>query len=94
MFGKLAVLIIGLGLIACSLLAIRQMRTQAAHELAQARLRAVRVDQDAARLRAAISTHVSPDRVLEMASRNHLLKPLAGEREPASRVAIHREGQR
>lgn len=97
MFGKLAVLIVALGLIAASLLAMRQMRTQAAHELAQARLRAVRVDQDTARLRAMISTHVNPERVIEMASRSYLLKPLRGEEEApseASRIAIHQEPAR
>lgn len=82
MFGKLAVLIVSLGLIAASLLAIRQMRTQAAHELAQARLRAVRIDEDVAKFRAVISAHVSPERVLEMASRNHLLRPLTPDSVP------------
>jgi hypothetical protein len=96
-FGKLAVLIVALGLIAASLLAMRQMRTQAAHELAQARLRAVRIDQETARLRAMISTHVNPERVIEMASRSYLLKPLLAEEEAArgaSRVAVHQEPSR
>lgn len=96
MFGKLAVLIVALGLIAASLLAMRQMRTQAAHELAQARLRAFRVDQENARLRAMISSRIHPERVLEMASRSFLLKPMEMEGEPASphdwgRIAVHRE---
>ena len=80
MFGKLAVLIVGTGLCACALLGARQMRTQAAYEMAQARLRAVRIDEDVSRVRAVISAHVNPERVLEMAARLNPLKPLAGER--------------
>ncbi len=96
MFGKLAVLIVSLGVCASALLAVRQMRTQAAYELAQSRLRAVRIDQDTSRVRAAISTSVNPERVLEMAARINPMKPLVGERGTASppQVALHREEDR
>jgi len=76
-FGKIAVLIVSAGLCACALLAARQMRTQAAYELAQSRLRAVRIDEDVARIRSVIAARVSPERVLEMAARVNPLKPLA-----------------
>ena len=55
MFAKLAVLIVSLGLCACGLLCLRQMRTQAAHELAEARLRVLQRDNEFWRLRTAIA---------------------------------------
>jgi hypothetical protein len=76
-FGKVAVLIVSTGLCACALLAARQMRTQAAYELSQARLRAIRIDEGVARVRAVISARVNPERVLEMAARVNPMKPLA-----------------
>ena len=82
MFGKLAVAIISTGFCACALLAARQMRTQAAYEMAQSRLRAVQIDDEVADARARISSHVSPEHVLQMASRLDSLKPLAVEIEP------------
>jgi hypothetical protein len=85
-FGKLAVLIVSAGLIACALLAARQMRTQAAYELAQSRLRSVRIDENVSRVRAVIAARVSPERVLEMAARVNPMKPLADNR-PAVRAA-------
>ena len=87
MFGKVAVLIVCAGVCACALLAARQMRTQAAYEMTQSRLRAVRVDEDVARLRALISACVSPERVLEMAARRNPMKPLAAGPDPAPPVA-------
>jgi hypothetical protein len=86
-FGKIAVLIVSAGLCACALLAARQMRTQAAYELAQSRLRALRIDEDVARVRAVIATCVSPERVLEMAARVNPLKPLAREHRPVEQPA-------
>lgn len=79
MFGKTAVLIVSTGLCACGLLAARQMRTQAAHELARSRLRAAQIDNDLARLRAKIASDISPERVMQMAAKLDTLKPLAGE---------------
>lgn len=95
MFGKIAVLIVSAGLCACALLAARQMRTQAAYELAQARLRAVRIDEDVSRIRAVIATRVSPERVLEMAARANPMKPLARDRQPIrAQPALPTEAQR
>lgn len=86
MFGKLAVAIVCTGLCACALLAARQMRTQAAYEMAQSRLRAVRIDQDISDARADISSHVSPEHVLQMASKLESFKPLASELGPRPQV--------
>ncbi len=84
MFGKTAVLIVLTGMCACALLAARQMRTQAAHELAQSRLRAARLDNEIARVRAKIATDISPERVMQMAGKLDTLKPLVGELGPRS----------
>lgn len=82
MFGKTAVIIVLTGLCACALLAARQMRTQAAHELAQSRLRAARLDDEIARVRAKIATDITPEHVMQMAGKLDTLKPLAGELGP------------
>jgi multidrug resistance efflux pump len=79
MFAKLAVLIVAFALTASALLAARQLRTQTAHELAQARLRVMRLDNERWKLRAQIAGLITPEHVTEMASRNTPLKPLAGE---------------
>jgi hypothetical protein len=79
MFAKLAALIIGIALTAGALLAARQVRTQAAHELAQARIRVMRLDHERLKIRAQIAERIAPDRIQEMASRLTPLKPIAGE---------------
>ncbi|GIW74831.1 MAG: hypothetical protein KatS3mg103_1353 [Phycisphaerales bacterium] len=58
---KVAFVIVSLAGIAATLLTIRQMRTQAAHEFATLRLRVMRVDEASARLRADIARHVAPE---------------------------------
>lgn len=58
---KLAFSIVALVGIAATLLTIRQMRTQAAHEFATLRLRVMRVDEASGRLRADIARHVGPE---------------------------------
>lgn len=85
MFGKAALLIVCVGVSACALLAARQMRTQAAYEMAQSRLRSVQLDHECAKLRAEIAGRVSPEKVLEMASEMSPMKPLAGEVGPRAR---------
>ncbi|MEX2218890.1 MAG: hypothetical protein WD749_09030 [Phycisphaerales bacterium] len=79
MFAKIAVLIVSAALTAGALLASRQMRTQAAHELAQSRLRVMRLDNDRSKLRAEIAARLTPQHIQEMASRLTPLKPVAGE---------------
>lgn len=63
MFGRLAFVIVAIGLGACVLLAIRQVRIQAAHELAETRRRIVRMDHELWRLRAEIAERITPDRI-------------------------------
>lgn len=60
MFAKLAVIIVSIGLAACGLLAMRQARLQAAHELAQAQLRIARVDERLLTLHAQIAERITP----------------------------------
>ena len=84
MFAKLAVLILSLALCACALLALRQMRTQAAHELAEARLRLLQRDNEFWRLRNRIAAGVTPERVGQLASGLSPLKPMAPEAAPAA----------
>lgn len=68
MFAKILFLILGLGLIGCALLAARQARVQAAHELADTRLRIVRHDAELLRLRALIAERVTPGNVERLAA--------------------------
>ena len=64
MFWKLCVLILTAGLIACSLLAMRQARLQSGHELAEARLRIAEHDARLLALRAQIAEASTPEAVL------------------------------
>ena len=79
MVAKVAVLVVGLGLCACALLTMRQMRTQAAHELAEAWLRVAQRDNELWRIRADIAAKVTPERVEQMAVKINPLKPAANE---------------
>jgi hypothetical protein len=81
-FAKVAVLIVCIGLCACALLAARQMRTQAAHELAEARLRLMQRDNELWRLRARIASKVTPEHVQMLATRLNSLKPIAADAAP------------
>lgn len=102
MFAKVAIVIIALGICACSLLALRQARLQAANELAEARLRVRAIDERVSRTRTAIAGRVTPEQVESMtewvdeplvplASQQHARKPLAEDAEPltsASRLTV------
>lgn len=79
MFAKVAALILAIGLCACALLAARQLRTQAAHELAESRLRGMQRDNELWRLRSQIAALVTPQRVQELASQISPFKPIAAE---------------
>ncbi|MBU6413368.1 MAG: hypothetical protein KGS45_07825 [Planctomycetes bacterium] len=68
MFGKVAIVVIGLGAASASLLALRQQRLQAAHELAKAQLRIERQDEELWKVRAKIAGLVNPQSVEMMAS--------------------------
>ena len=84
MFAKLAVLIISLALCAAALLSLRQMRTQSAHELAEARLRVLQRDNEFWRLRTRIAVWVTPERVEQLAAKLNPLKPMTPESTPGA----------
>ncbi len=60
MFGKIVALILALGIVACALLAVRQGRIQAFHELTQTRLRIRVQDERLWELRTKIAARVTP----------------------------------
>jgi len=62
---KLAITCVGLGLMALSLVAIRETRTRAANQLVQCRLRMIEHDQALWSLRARIGEEVAPWRLRE-----------------------------
>jgi hypothetical protein len=68
---------------ACALLALRQTRVQAAHELAEARLRVLQRDNELWRIRARIAERVTPERVQEVATRLNPLRPVNVEQDVA-----------
>ena len=76
MFGRIVATIAAMGLCASTLLMVRQLRTQAAHELAQTRLRIMEQENELRRLKAQIATRVSPENVKAMAARLGSLKPI------------------
>ena len=77
---KLAALIVGMGLIACVLLGIRQLRVQAAHEMADVQNRIARHDRELWKLRAEIAKLTTPDRVEVLARKYGLLTSISDER--------------
>ncbi|MBX3403722.1 MAG: hypothetical protein KF699_09970 [Phycisphaeraceae bacterium] len=80
MFGKLVFLIVGVGVVAGVLLVNRQLRIQAAHELADAQRRVAQHDRTLWRLRAEIASRVTPQRVEAAASRLGRLVAITPER--------------
>jgi hypothetical protein len=86
-FPKLAVLVLSLALGACILLAARQMRIQAVHELAAARLRILEADARLWKLRARIADEVTPQHIEQMAAQFGPMQPLLFEDPDARRVA-------
>lgn len=96
MFAKLLAVILSLALCGCVLLAARQARIQAAHDLAEARLRIVLRDNELWRMRAEIAARVTPEEVRRLASAVTPLRPLVPDRvvplvEPDARYADHAE---
>ena len=77
---KLAALIVGFGLIACVLLGVRQLRVQAAHEMADVQRRVSRHDRELWKLRAEIAKATTPDKVEVLARQFGLLSPISDER--------------
>ncbi len=84
MFAKLVVLTLSLALGACALLSLRQMRTQSAHELAEARLRVLQRDNEFWRLRTRIAARVTPEHVQQLAAKINPPKPMSTELAPGA----------
>lgn len=61
MIARAGVAILAIGLTAAGVLALRQARLQAAHEMTQARLRAALLDEQLAELRATIALETTPE---------------------------------
>lgn len=80
MFSKVAALIVCLGLIACMMLAIRQQRVQAAHQLAKSQTSLAKLDQDVLRLRSQIAAKLTPDQIEQAGTKLGRLMPLTLER--------------
>lgn len=77
---KLAALIVGLGLIACVLLGIRQLRVQAAHEMAAVQRRVSAHDRELWKLRTEIAKLTTPDNIETIAQKYGVLTPINTER--------------
>ncbi|TVQ63125.1 MAG: hypothetical protein EA378_02200 [Phycisphaerales bacterium] len=66
MFAKLVVTILACGACGGALLSVRHARLQAAHEMAEARLRIRHHERDLQRMRAEISMRITPEQVEAM----------------------------
>ncbi|MFN6041015.1 MAG: hypothetical protein ACK46V_03825 [Phycisphaerae bacterium] len=75
MFSKLTFLIISLGIVGCSLLALRQQRLQAASEMAQAQLRIRAADERLFELRSMVAARITPQQVEKLAMDAGGLRP-------------------
>ena len=71
MFAKIALVILSLGVCACTLLALRQARLEAANELAMTRLRVRRLDERISQVRTKIAPLVTPQNVERMIRELH-----------------------
>lgn len=81
MFAKLIVAILAIAVLGCALLGIRQSRMQAAHDLAQTRLRIAEHDADLWMLRAEVAERVTPTQVRAMADALGPTEPITPEAE-------------
>jgi len=79
-FSKLCVLILSFGVVACGLLANRQMRVLAAHDMADVQKRIARHDRELWKLRAEVARRVTPEKVRELAAQFGPLAPISPER--------------
>jgi hypothetical protein len=93
-FAKILAVILCLGACACILLAARHARIRAAHDLAEARLRIVRSDQELWRLRAEIAGHVTPARVERLAAALTPLRPIVPETRMAADTRLAHSQER
>lgn len=99
MFAKLAVVVLSIGVCACVLLATRQMRIEAANDLADVRLRLMQRDNELWRVRAEIAARVTPERVREMAAGLGGMQPIVAglypepREEPSEAARLSASGQ-
>lgn len=77
MVAKLAAVVVAVALTAGALLAVRQQRIMAAHDLIRSHARLVESERTLWRLRVQIGEHLSPDRVEQMATGLGPLRPIA-----------------
>lgn len=80
MFGKLVAVILSIGVVACILLAVRQQRVQAAHELAEVQRRVMEHDRTLWHLRTEIAAKVTPQAVSELAGKQGPSAPINADR--------------
>jgi hypothetical protein len=80
MFAKLAAVIVSMGVIACVLLAVRQQRVQAAHEMADVQRRVMEHDRTLWHLRAEIAARVTPERIDKASAKLGPTAPIGPER--------------
>lgn len=85
MFAKVCAVILAVGVTACGLLALRQARLQAAHELARTQLRIRALDEDLWAMRARIAAKVTPGTIEQMAAGVGQLRPMI-EARPAAEI--------
>ena len=76
----LAALIVGMGLIACVLLGVRQLRVQAAHEMADVQRRVSNHDRELWKIRTEIAKLTTPDKIETLARKYGILTPISAER--------------
>lgn len=76
MFAKLAVLIISMGAIACTLLALRQQRIEAVNQMAMINIRIMEADRGLAHLRTEIVSNLEPVKIEALASKLGTLRPI------------------
>lgn len=80
MFRKLVVLVLAMGLLGSAVLANRQQRIRAAHEMAASQRRLIEHDRALWRLRSTIAAGVTPDQVRLAVARLGPMEPLRTER--------------
>lgn len=93
MFSKLAFVILSLGVVGCSLLALRQGRLQVASELTQAQLRINAADERLWLLRARIAQGVTPEQIELMAQSIGPLRPVVEAPTPQDLLRLAEEAR-
>lgn len=75
-FAKLCTLVVSVCAVACVLLALRQQRIEAVHQMAMTNLRIMESDRGLAKLRTQIVARLEPSRIQELAARLGDLQPI------------------